>query len=129
MTNFEYYIAGGRKHEGWHKFYNEDQSKMKGNNTIDKYNNWLLKEHEEPILDDIEKEYLSNVIKPFRKRVSSITKVKDVAFGSVSDISYYINIQLDDGDDFCFLPSFKPSAKMYKGMEVNRKYTLKELNL
>jgi hypothetical protein len=126
MTNFEYYIVGGRKHEGWYKFYNEDQSKIEGDNTIDKYNNWLLREHEEPILDDTEKEYLSNVIKPFRNRVSSIAKVKDLTF---SDVNYYIDIHIDNDNDFCFLPSFKPSTGMYKNMEVNRKYTLKELGL
>lgn len=128
MTNFEYYIKGGKAKEGWEAFL-KTSPLSKAGRAIDKYNNWLLEEHKEPILDDIEKEYLSNVIKPFKKRISSITKVKDVAFGSVSNVHYYIDIQLDDGDDFCFLPSFKPSARMYKGMEVNRKYTLKELNL
>ena len=128
MTNFEYYIASGKGKEGWVAFVETTPFKT-GGRAIDKYNDWLLREHKEPILDDIEKEYLSNVIKPFRNRVSSITKVKDVAFGSVSDVSYYIDIQLDDGDDFCFLPSFKPSSRMYKNMEINRKYTLEELNL
>jgi hypothetical protein len=126
MTNFEYYIAGGRMYGGWIDF-------LKTNNhpkltSIKNYNKWLLKEHEEPILDDVEKEYLSNVIKPFRNRISSITKVADVEFGSSSKV-YYIDIQIDDGKDFCFLPSFKPSTEMYKNMEVNRKYALKELNL
>ena len=37
--------------------------------------NWLLEECKEPILDDIEKEYLSAVIKPFRKRIKSIKKM------------------------------------------------------
>jgi hypothetical protein len=122
MTNFEYYIAGDKAKEGWEAFLKASPLSKAGQ-TIDKYNNWLLEEHEEPILDDIEKEYLSNVIKPFRNRVSSIAKVKDI------NKMYYIDIQLDDGDDFCFLPYFKPSAKMYEGMEVNHKYTLKELNL
>ena len=51
MTNFEYYIKGGRTNEGWRKFH--DDHNCKGITTIDKYNNWLLKEHEEPILNDI----------------------------------------------------------------------------
>ena len=127
MTNFEYYIAGGRMYGGWLDF-------LKTNNhpkqtSIKNYNKWLLEEHEEPILDDVEKEYLSNIIKPFRKRVSSITKVKEVAFGSLSNVSYYIDIQLDGGDDYCLLPSFKSNTGMYKNMESDRKYTLKELNL
>ena len=124
MTNFEYYIKGGRTNEGWRKFH--DDHNCKGITTIDKYNNWLLKEHEEPILDDIEKEYLSNIIKPFRNRVSFIAKVKDI---SNDVIYYYIEIQIDGGDDFVFLPSFKPNTGMYKNMKVNHKYTLKELGL
>ena len=71
-----------------------------------------------PILDDVEKEYLSNVIKPFRDRVSSISKDAPLE---------YITISLD-GDDFAFLPNFE-EGKMYKGMETNRRYTLEELGL
>ena len=29
---------------------------------------WLCEEYKEPILDDVEKDYLSAVIKPFRKK-------------------------------------------------------------
>ena len=36
---------------------------------------WLLKEYKEPILDDIEKEYLSAVIKPFRKKLNQSKKL------------------------------------------------------
>ena len=71
-----------------------------------------------PILDDKEKEYLSNVIKPFRDRVSSISKD-----GSLE----YITISLDS-DDFAILPNFEEGT-MYKGMEINRRYTLEELGL
>ena len=127
MTNFEYYIASGRGKEGWMAFV-ETAPFRTGGRAIDKYNNWLLREHEEPILDDIEKKYLSNIIKPFRNRVSSIAKVKDTEFGS-NNINYYIDIQIDGGNDFCFLPSFKPNTRMYKNMKVNRKYTIKELGL
>jgi hypothetical protein len=123
MTNFEYYIASGKATEGWLMFIRNNRM------TIKDYNNWLKSEYKEIILDDIEKEYLSNIIKPFRKRVSSITKVKEVAFGSLSNVSYYIDIQLDGGDDYCLLPSFKPNTGMYKNMEADRKYTLKELGL
>lgn len=36
---------------------------------------WLLEECKEPVLDDVEKEYLSAVIKPFRNRIKYISKV------------------------------------------------------
>ena len=71
-----------------------------------------------PILDDVEKEYLSSVIKPFRDRVSSISKDGPLE---------YITILLD-GDDFAILPNFEEGT-MYKGMETNRRYTLEELGL
>ena len=127
MTNFEYYIKGGRADEGLHKFFTKYPYKKRHGKGIDYYNKWLLEEHEEPILDDIEKEYLSNVIKPFRDRVTSISKDRDTKLGT-SDVNYYIAIRIDNGRDFCFLPYFK-SNRMYKNMEINRDYTLKELNL
>ena len=71
-----------------------------------------------PILTDKEKEYLSNVIKPFRDRVSSISKDGPLE---------YITILLDS-DDFAFLPNFEEGT-MYKGMEEYKKYTLEELGL
>ena len=76
MTNFDYYIKGGREREGWTKFFDISHN-CAGRATLSKYNEWLLEEHEEPILDDIEREYLSNVIKPFRNRVVYIAKVAD----------------------------------------------------
>ena len=77
-----------------------------------------LHEPQKPILTDKEKEYLSLVIKPFRDRVSSISKDGPLE---------YITISLD-GDDFAILPNFEEGT-MYKGMETNRRYTLEELGL
>ena len=78
------------------------------------------------ILDKEEKQYLENVIRPFRDRVKYIRKSN----GSSSEwLKLYVKeleaVNLDD--DFC-LPSFKKDT-MYKGMEVSKKYTLKELGL
>ena len=70
------------------------------------------------ILTKKEKEYLSSVIKPFRDRVSSISKDGPLE---------YITISLDD-DDFAILPNFKEDT-MYKGMTLGKKYTLEELEL
>ena len=83
---------------------------------------WLLEEAKEPILDDVEKEYLSAVIKPFRKNVSCIRKSKDARKGK-----NYIKIEFCDGDRM-FFPYLDDDA-MYKGMEVNKAYTLEELGL
>lgn len=119
MTNFEYYIAGGKEVEGFRKFLD----KFPYTSSMNDYNKWLLEEHRKPILDDIEKKYLSNVIKPFRDRVTSISKE-----GNGREKGYYITISLID-HDYVFLPYFKESTKMYTGMKLNHKYSLEELGL
>ena len=83
---------------------------------------WLLSEYKEPILDDVEKEYLSAVIKPFRKMIAYIVKAQDF-----DDGKQCIRIILQNGDGMHF-PYLDDDA-MYKGMEVNKEYSLKELDL
>lgn len=83
---------------------------------------WLLQECKEPILDDIEKEYLSAVIKPFRKRIKSIQKAYH------SGNSAYIIITMNKCEHI-FLPYFNLNSGMYKRMEINKEYTLKDLEL
>ena len=83
------------------------------------------------ILDEKEKQYLQNVIKPFRNRVKSIAKqnyTNGYDYISIS-VSYPINDCFDCfGTDSLFLPIFK-SGTMYNNMKVGRKYTLEELGL
>lgn len=83
------------------------------------------------ILDRKEREYLRNVIKPFRDRVKSIAKqnyTNGYDYISIS-VSYPINDCFDCfGTDSLFLPVFK-SGTMYNNMKVDRKYTLEELGL
>ena len=74
------------------------------------------------ILDDVEKRYLSAVIRPFRKRVDSVMKISD-PLGYEKE---YIFIKLDE-DSFS-LPYFK-TGTMYQGMELEKVYTLEELGL
>lgn len=76
---------------------------------------------EKEILDDAEKKYLKNVIKPFKNRISDIVKRK-----SNSEKSY-IAIHTNDNETIYF-PTFKKGT-MYEGMKVDKKYTLKELGL
>lgn len=78
-------------------------------------------EYKEPILDEEEKAYLSAVIKPFRERVKTIWKRR--IYENSDDV---IMIQLEY--DLLNLPYFKQGT-MYKNMEANKKYTLKELDL
>ena len=77
------------------------------------------------ILNDVEKEYLDNIIKPFRDRVIWIKKID-----SPTQNYEYIKICYQDHNYTIVLnfPDFKVDA-MYKGMETNKEYTLEELGL
>ena len=83
---------------------------------------WLESEYVPQILDKKEKEYLAAVIKPFRKDIKYITK-KDF----VIKAKEYLLIKMHDLST-AGLPLFEKET-MYKGMEVNREYTLEELGL
>lgn len=83
--------------------------------------NWLEEEYDPKILDEKEKEYLSAVIKPFRKKVRYIEK----RFWTPN--LEYLSIRLKNNEFFAF-PNFK-KGKMYKGMEHDKYYTLEELGL
>lgn len=84
----------------------------------------------ENILDKQEKEYLRNVIKPFKGIVKNISKQKiyskyeyiSICFSVPLDISYYCST------NYIYLPYFIKGT-MYKNMEVGKEYTLEELGL
>ena len=79
-----------------------------------------------PILNDAEKEYLSNIIKPFRDRVISIRKIEDP--GEECLIIYMEHFKDKSIGETFMLPSFEMKT-MYKGMELGKRYTLEELGL
>ena len=83
--------------------------------TIEVENGYIV---ENEILDEEEKEYLSAVIRPFKDRIEFIAKRRM--------FDDYISIGLND--EAISLPYFKKGT-MYKGMELYKKYTLKELGL
>lgn len=83
------------------------------------------------ILDEKEKQYLQNVIKPFRDRVKSIAKQNDINGYEYISIGVFYPINKSNScfdTDHVFLPLFKRGT-MYKNMEVGREYTLEELEL
>lgn len=75
----------------------------------------------EPILTDKEKAYLFHIIKPFRNRVVWIKKQDYYSDGQ------YIKIEIKKDVPVVF-PLFEEN-KYYKNMEVDKKYTLEELDL
>ena len=72
------------------------------------------------ILDKKEKEYLKNVIKPFRNRVTGIAKYSNGENEYIC-ISYKDDVPTD-------LADFKKNS-MYKNMIKEKEYTLEELGL
>ena len=78
-----------------------------------------------PVLDDVEKEYLSAVIKPFRHRIKYFYKYSCVndeyeAIAAIMETYGYF--------DYLAFPKFKKGS-MYKGMGLMREYTLDDLGL
>ena len=76
-----------------------------------------------PVLDDVEKEYLSHVIKPFREKILHISKLS-----SKDGESICIDIRYDWEEDSIVLPKFA-AGTLYKGMEIGKEYSVKDLGL
>lgn len=78
-----------------------------------------LYDRKKKILDDKEKEYLNAVIKPFRDRVIYIRK-------DCYHFEEWISIYIEG--EHIELPYFKEGT-MYKGMELDKEYSIGELGL
>lgn len=80
----------------------------------------------EPILDDIEREYLKAVFKPFASRIKCVKKER--CFEMWKGMEYIrVIMKYPDADNTCF-PLFK-AGTMYKGMNPDKEYTLDELGI
>lgn len=91
-------------------------------NFDDIYNEDLWEEVKKPVLDYDERAYLLNLIAPFKKHIKHIMKKLSECDGKYSHIRIVLEYEQID------LPIFK-TKNMYKGMEVDKAYTLGELNL
>lgn len=87
-----------------------------------KMSKWWDSEYKAQILDDEEKEYLSNVIKPFRNRIKCILKYVDEE-GTLG----YISIELI-GNTSMNSHWFRIES-MYKGLKPFERYTLEDLEM
>lgn len=88
---------------------------------------WMAQPYKEPVLDDVEKEYLSAVIKPFRNRIRCI------CLEPRSSDYYQIKILLtpiyaERDAEVLAMPTFKKDT-MYKRMKFFKGYSLEELGL
>lgn len=74
------------------------------------------------ILDEVEKEYLSFVFKPFAKRIISVRKVQNSNNGYQKlVVAFYDKTKM-------IMPRFEYNT-MYRDMELNVAYTLEELGI
>lgn len=78
-------------------------------------------ERKEEILDETEKKYLRDVIRPFRDKVGHIRKQSFFRGDYIT-----INVKHDNSEEGIDLPYFNKNT-MYKGMNLNKEYTLEEL--
>ena len=84
-----------------------------------KYKVIKLSKQPSPLLTKKAQDYLSYIIRPFRDSVKFICKN---SYGNYENVE----IKLDRG--VTFLPNFEQGT-YYKGMELEKKYTLEELGL
>ena len=103
-------------------FYKTLPNNYSGKLTIEK-GQVVEKEEEKEILDEVEKEYLRAVIKPFRKKVVGIKKIESI----ICHYKECISISVLNENNI-YLPYFKKDT-MYKGMEERKFYTIEELGL
>lgn len=86
---------------------------------------WANSEYKEPVLTEEEREYLSAVVKPFRKYVMYIAKT-DFKAGWEKILVYSQNFQ--SWGCITSLPPFQ-SGTRFKSMELEKEYPLEELGL
>ena len=75
------------------------------------------------ILTEQERHYLSSVVKPFREKILHISKLS-----SKNGESICIDIRYDWEEDSILLPKFA-AGTLYKGMEIGKEYSVKDLGL
>lgn len=75
------------------------------------------------ILTEEERKYLSSVVKPFREKILYISKLS-----SKDGESICIDIRYDWEEDSIVLPKFA-TGTLYKGMEIGKEYSVKDLGL
>ena len=100
--------------------YIDPEIKITSSKYTDSILEWMVQEYKPKILDKVEKKYLSEVIRPFRKEVIAIEKLE-----TTTGEEYILILFKDDSMHF---PSFKKDT-MYKGLELEKRYTPEELRL
>lgn len=127
----EFYVKGRSEKYKFNKnglyFFDEDRQTWLIDFSLMRFLNGQYEIIGRPILDEVEREYLDAVVKPFRNKVISITKLDSEEMNGYEYICieikevcvdrYYIN-----------LPYFKKGT-MYKGMETDKAYSMEDIGL
>lgn len=104
-------------------FYKTFPNNYSGKLTIEK-GQVIEKEDKREILDEVEKEYLRAVIKPFREKIKYICKTESFP----NDIQSIMIVFKDTKYGHMCFPDFKIGT-MYKRMTAHKEYTIEELGL
>lgn len=122
-----YWALGIYVYKEHNKIYFSDNCLGKYLSTMDlNYGEWEI--YKEPILTEEEKEYLSNVIKPFKNRVCYIIKYTNLCFLNEEYIQICVKEYNSELEETINLPIFV-AGSMYKNMKKVHRYSLKELGL
>lgn len=127
----EFYVKGRSEKYKFNKnglyFFDEDRQTWLTDFSLMRVLNGQYEIIERPILDEVEREYLDAVVKPFRNKVISITKLDSeemngyeyicIEHREVCNERYFIN-----------LPCFKKGT-IYKGMETDKAYSMEDMGL
>ena len=109
-------------------FWSEDSQEWIGSNLIEDLlaGKARIVKLPKQILTDAEKRYLSAVIKPFRYRVASIRKTELLGYELI-----YIALECPNKTTYknAFTLPFFEKGTMYKGMKLDKEYTLGQLEL
>ena len=91
-----------------------------------KADNWKLAN--KPILNYSEKDYLENLIRPFRKRFER-TLISKEAFNDNFVLTIYFYHDDKNNPTVITFPSFSKEDRLYTGMKEEKLYTREELGL
>ena len=83
-------------------------------------------EYNEDILDEKEKPYLESILKPYKDRVDFV--IKQGIGDYYERIIICVSVKNKSFKNYIAFPYFNKGT-MYKGMEIDKKYTVNELGL
>lgn len=93
---------------------------------FDDIKNEHWEEYNEDILDKEEKQYLESILKPYKDRVDFV--IKQGIGDYYERIVINVSVKNKSYKNYIALPYFDKGT-MYKGIEIDKKYTVNELGL